>query len=110
MPDMHDDAADQLMRQLRARMLTTSVHADGEALPATPRRYFDTAERLALVPDVQAVQGGGVDGGAVIHVGEYPLTPSGSAALRDHLGELLAVLGGDDGSADPSDPTAHDTG
>lgn len=92
MTDMHDDAADQIIHQLRARMLTTSVMVDGEALPATPRRYFETAERLAPVLDVQAVRGGALDGGDLIHVGDVALTPAGAAALRDHLGELLVLM------------------
>lgn len=78
MTDMHGDAADQIMHRLRARMVTATVHVDGEALPATPRRYFETAERLGPVLDVQAVQGGAEDGGPVIHVGEHALTVAGA--------------------------------
>lgn len=92
MPDMHDDAVDKIMHQLRARAFTTSVVVDGQQLPATHRWYVETAERLGLVLDVQAVQGGAVDGGPLIHVGEYALTPRGAAALRDHLGELVVLL------------------
>lgn len=60
--------------------------------PATPPRYIETAERIAPVLDVQAALGGALDGGDVIHVGSYALTPAGAAALRNHLSELLAVL------------------
>lgn len=95
--DMRDDAARQIVHQLRARMLTTSVMVDGEALPATPRRYFETAERLGPVLDVKAVQSAAEDGGPLLYVGEAALTLSGAAALRDHLGELLTVLGDGDG-------------
>lgn len=109
MTEMHDDAARQIIHQLRARMLTTSVMIDGEQVPATPRRYVETAERLGPVIDVQAVLGGALDGGPLIHVGDAALTLSGAAALRDHLGELLTVLGGDGDQADPADPTAYDT-
>lgn len=49
---MHDGAADQIIHQLRACMLTATVHVDSEALPATPRRYFETAERIGPVLDV----------------------------------------------------------
>lgn len=92
MPDMHEDAVDKIMHQLRARTFITSVVVDGHQLPATPRWYVETAEQLGPVLDVQAVQGGAVDGGPLIHVGEYALTLSGAAALRDHLGELVVVL------------------
>lgn len=109
MIDMHDDAARQIVHQLRARMHTTSVMVDGEALPATPRRYFETAERIGPVLDVQAVQSAADDGGLLLYVGEAALTPTGAAALRDHLGGLLAVLGGGGDQADPQDPTAYDT-
>lgn len=103
MTDIHDDAARQIIHQLRARMLTTTVMVDGEALPATPRRYFETAERLGPVLDVQAVQGAADDGGPLLYVGEAALTRSGAGALRDHLGELLDVLSED---GDPMCPTA----
>lgn len=92
MTDMHDNAAGQILHQQRARMLTTTVHVDGEELPATPRRYFETAERLGHVLDVQAITGAADDGGPLVYVGEASLTRSGAAALRDYLGELLAVL------------------
>lgn len=92
MTDMHDDAADQIIHRLRARMLTATVYVDGEAVPATPRRYFETAERLGPVLDVQAVTGASGDGGPLIYVGDAALTRSGAASLRDHLGALLDVL------------------
>ena len=60
--------------------------------PATPSRYIETAERIGPVLDVQAVLGGAPDGGPLVHVGDVALTPSGTAALCAHLGELLAVL------------------
>jgi hypothetical protein len=72
--------------------LSTAVVVDDQRLPATPPRYFETAERPAPVLDVQAVQGGADDGGPVIHLGGYALTPAGAVALRDHLRELLEVL------------------
>ena len=59
---------------------------------ATPRRYIETGERPTPVLDVQAALGGALDGGDVIHVGDYALRPSGAAALRDHISELLALL------------------
>lgn len=94
MTDMHDDAADQLMHQLCARMLTDTVHVDGTAHAATPRRYFETVERTGPVLNVQAVQGAADDGGPLVYVGVAALTRSGAAALWDHLGELLALLDG----------------
>ncbi|MGP5681914.1 hypothetical protein [Brachybacterium alimentarium] len=109
MTDMHDDAARQIVHQLRARMFTETL----SGCPATPSRYIETAERIAPVLDVQAALGGALDGGDVIHLGDVALTPAGAAALRDHLGELLTVLGDGDGDggdqADPADPTAYDT-
>lgn len=89
MTDMHDDAARQIVHQLRARMFTDTL----SGCPATPSRYFETAERLAPVLDVQAVRGGALDGGDLIHVGDVALPPpAGAAALRDHLGDLLVLL------------------
>ena len=71
MTDMHDDAARQIVHQLRARMFTDTL----SGCPATPSRYFETAERLAPVLDVQAVRGGALDGGDLIHVGDVALPP-----------------------------------
>ncbi|MGO1354052.1 hypothetical protein [Brachybacterium alimentarium] len=110
MTEMHDDAARQIIHQLRARMLTTSATIDGVQVAATPRRCFETAGRIDSALDVQAVLGVAIDGGPLVYVGDYALTLSGAAALRDHLGELLVILDDEDGSADPQDPTAYDTG
>lgn len=92
MPHMHDDAADQIMHQLRARMLTTSVMIDGEQVPATPRRYFETAEGDVI--DVQAVMCGAADGGELLHLGDTALTLTTARALADHLTAVLDALQG----------------
>ena len=104
MTEMHDDAARQIIHQLRARMLTTSATIDGVQVAATPRRCFETAGRIDSALDVQAVLGVAIDGGPLVYVGDYALTLSGAAALRDHLGELLVILDDEDGSADPRTP------
>ncbi|ATG51923.1 hypothetical protein CFK38_10640 [Brachybacterium vulturis] len=103
MTEMHDDAARQIVHQLRARMFTDTL----SGCPATQSRYFETAERLTPVLDVQAVLGGAADGGPLIHVGDVALTPAGAAALRDHLGVLLHVLSDDGDPAALQDPTAY---
>ncbi|MGP5481458.1 hypothetical protein ACTXMZ_00570 [Brachybacterium alimentarium] len=92
MPDMHDDAADQISRRLFARLFTDTVQIDGFAHVATPRRYIETAEQLGPVLDVQAVTGAAEDGGPLVYVGDAALTRSSAAVLRDHLGELLDIL------------------
>lgn len=69
---------------------TTAVHVDGTAFPATPPRYFETAERGVI--DVQAVLGAGDDGEHVIHVGDFALSPTGARGMAAHLAEVLAAL------------------
>ena len=86
MTDMHDDAARQIVHQLRARMFTETL----SGCPATPSRYIETAERIAPVLDVQAApRRRARRRGRDPHLGDVALTPAGAAALRDHLGELL---------------------
>lgn len=65
---------------------TSSITVDGRHLPATPRRYFETAEGGVL--DVQAVLGDA----PLVYVGEAALTATGVRGLSAHLAELAGVL------------------
>lgn len=89
---------------------SAAVDVDGEHLPATPPRYFPITD--ADVLDVQAILGGGLDGGNVIALGDDGLTVDTARGLGHHLLDLAEAADGvftetsprDDGPDYPATP------
>lgn len=92
MTPQNDDITAQIMAEARARVFTEDL----SGCPATPDRYFETAESDPI--GVQAVLGATEDGAPLIYVGREVFTPRGLAAFHRHLGELLDVLPGSHGA------------
>lgn len=70
---------------------TATIASDSEALPATPRRYFETIERGGPL-DVQAVICDEEDGGPIVYVGDAALSPTTARALAAYLVEVVDAL------------------
>lgn len=73
-------------------LFNDTLTSDDTSWRATTSRYFETADHLPSVIDVQAVLGGANDGTDVVYIGPLILTRSGLEALHDHLGEIRAAL------------------